>query len=79
MSKTPKKPDLRDRDGKGRPHVTPTNTDVKFAGAENRNVVPGSGSSAPTPATRSKARPAKADSSNPENPARRPAARVFET
>jgi hypothetical protein len=42
MSKTPKKPDLRDRDGKGRPHVTPTNTDVKFAGAENRNVMPGS-------------------------------------
>ncbi len=43
MSKTPKKPDLRDRDGKGRPHVSLTNTDVRFAGAENRSVMPGSG------------------------------------
>jgi hypothetical protein len=43
MSKMPKKPDLRDQGGKGRPSVTPTNTDVKFAGAENRSVMPGSG------------------------------------
>jgi hypothetical protein len=37
-----KKPDLRDQ-AKNRPHGTPDLNDVKFAGAENRGVMPGSG------------------------------------
>ena len=35
------KPDLRDQTHK--PGVTPTNTDVEFAGDENRSVMPSSG------------------------------------
>lgn len=38
-----KQPDLRDQLPKGHKHATPTDTDVKFAGAENRNVMPSSG------------------------------------
>lgn len=37
------KPDLRDRNPNGQRHATPSNTDVKFAGDENRNVMPSSG------------------------------------
>jgi hypothetical protein len=42
MSKT-QKPDLRDQGKKDRPHVTPDLNDVKFAGARNPGVMPGSG------------------------------------
>jgi hypothetical protein len=38
-----KKPDLRDQAKKARPHLTPDTNDVKFAGAENRGVMPSSG------------------------------------
>jgi hypothetical protein len=38
-----RKPDLRDQGGKGRPQVTPDTNDVKFAGARNPGVMPGSG------------------------------------
>lgn len=37
-----KKPDLRDQ-AKNRPHATANLNDVKFAGAENRGVMPSSG------------------------------------
>lgn len=36
------KPDLRDQ-AKPKPGVTPTNTDVEFAGSENRTVMPSAG------------------------------------
>jgi hypothetical protein len=42
MSKD-RKPDLRGKSGKDRPHVTPDVNDVKFAGATNSGVMPSSG------------------------------------
>jgi hypothetical protein len=38
-----KKSDLRDQARKNRPHLTPDTNDVKFAGDENRKVMPSSG------------------------------------
>ncbi len=37
------KPDLRNQTVGARPHATPDLNDVKFAGDENRKVMPGSG------------------------------------